>query len=253
MQNIYENPYELDLDENGLLALTQKNAEFIYAIIQIDSSYRKTFDSKIDKSAYGYVVKNYKAILNYKDNYNIIEEVCKRIDKESSTHIYTTGNDYKGEKNGLQLTAEGIKNIDGLLDRLSGGDSELVCEIAGFTGMNKFSFASKFCAYMCRFLFEDKIQRDNYVVYDDVLAKTLPYYEKYFLGTITHKTREGADSVRTKFMVDKNYEGYRNYVDSIRNGVQEKYECDLTREELDYMIWYYYKGGNWKEVWRFIP
>lgn len=246
---MYKNPYELDLDENGMLKLSKKNAEFIYAIIKVDSVYRKTFDYKKVDSAYRFTKDN---LGNIEGNYEVIKEICKRLDRESSTHIYTTGKKYKGKKTGLELTAEGIANKNGLIERLGEGDASLVKEISYFTYMNKFSFATKFCAYMCRFMFEGKSEQDNYVIYDDVLAKTLPYYEKYFLGTVSHKTKEGKDSIKVTYMDVQNYEGYRKYVDSIRTEVSKKYKYDLSREKFDYMIWYYYKGGYWKGVWEHI-
>lgn len=248
MNDMSGDPYVLDKDKNGFLGITKKNADFIYAVLKIDSSYRKTFDMKSEESAYGYVIQH----TNSLNEIEVMTEICKRLDKESSTHLYTTGKNYNGKMNGLELTAKRIISISDLENRLFNGDANLVNEIAGFADMNKFSFASKFCAYMCRFLFDGTKQMDNYVIYDNVLAKTLPYYEKYFLKSTNHKTKEGADSVKSVFMDNKNYEGYRKYVDRIRIAASKENKFKLSREKFDYMIWYYYKGGEWEKLYKYI-
>ena len=88
MESLDKNQYTIDFDENGFLDLTQKNAELIKAILRIDSSYRKSFDKNAKESAYWYVDQNRN---NIEKNKDILEEICRRIDRENSTHLADSG------------------------------------------------------------------------------------------------------------------------------------------------------------------
>lgn len=237
--------YMLDFDSNGFLDLTSKNAELIQAILRIDSSYRKTFDVYDSDSAWSYIRKNENKI---EKNKNILEEICRRIDRENSTHLAVSGLK-KGDNKGITLTAEKIAKEENLIERLKTGDPELVKTISGFVqGRNNFSFASKFCAYMCRFLFSGKPEADNYAIYDGVLADVLPYYAFMYgnkdKGLLL--TKNNKSTIEKKFKQEKDYEGYRTLIDEIRDGVKNEKGCEISREELDSMLWYYYKRVSGK-------
>ena len=48
-----------------------------------------------------------------------------------------------------------------------------------------FSFASKFCTYVSRYLYNS----DDYCIYDNVLCNALPYYAWAYLGEVFISTK----------------------------------------------------------------
>ena len=152
MKVIDKELYTLDFDANGVLALTEKNVTIINSVLRIDPTYRSSFD-KTDSSSAFFYVRQYAN--SFEKNESVIKEICKRINKENSTHIYVSGHE-KGSNQGLMLTVKAIVKIDNLKERLEKGDTEIVTTIANAVpGRNNISFASKFCTYMCRYMFEE--------------------------------------------------------------------------------------------------
>ena len=151
---------------------------------------------------------------------------------------------------GITIMAERLSEVDNLIERLRIGDPELVVAISGFVpGWNKFSFASKFCAYMCRYLFADGNAADNYAIYDGVLADMLPYYALKYGNTERRPflNRNSKSTIETEFRKTRKYKEYRDLIDEILDGVYYQKGIRLSREEFDSMIWYYYKGVS-KEI-----
>ncbi len=231
--------YEIDLDENGFLALTKNNAKFIGAVYRLDSKYRKSFDEKDLNSAFNYVIENVNKI---EGNYEVLKEICTRLDRENSTHLSVSGNQ-EGDNHGIENTAQVISKIQNLKKELKNGSPQLVDKIAcAVKGRNNFSFATKFCAFMCRFLFAKTPQEYNYCIYDNVLASIIPYYAWIFTGE--KYNRYGKRSIESMFKDKHNYSGYSELIDTIRVEANKKYQYLTTREEFDAMLWYYYKGDD---------
>lgn len=193
---------KLSLDTNGALKINPRNVKLILFCLSVDSAYRRAFDIENENSSAYYIKKK----LDF-DNVNSIKEVCTRINRENSTHL--------GVANGIELTANQIYilryNIEA---RLKSGDDTLVKEIASAVkDRNNFSFASKFCTYVCRY----KYKLDNYAIYDDVIQSVLPYYLHKYLNDDTHyrKTKSTKAYVGRKvstvidFRKNKNYKDYR--------------------------------------------
>lgn len=250
MNNMHDNQiqYWLDFDDNGVLMLSQHNAQFINAIVKIDSNYRKSFDINDESSAAFYIHHHSQ---DFVCNEHVIFEICKRIDKENSTHLYVSGNQ-PGDNQGAELVASGLSVMNDLPERLRNGDCQLVCDISSLVpGQNKFSFATKFCANMCENLFDGEIA-DNYARYDQYVAKILPYYawkfmvrdEVYVSIGRTHYN----STIESVFKDTRNYQGYKTLIDEIRVLAAREYKTTpLTRAEFDTLVWYYYKGAN-KEI-----
>ena len=249
-----KDPYVLDLDSNGFLAMTEKNARFLCASIKLDSAYRKTYDKNDDNSAFKYAVDHNKEIMDKE----VMTEICRRIDRENSTHLSVSGNQ-KGDNKGISNTVDIILGIDDIVVKLQNGNADLVKTIAGYDEKeanlcekkrNNFSFASKFCTYMCRFLFEGSPESDNYSIYDGVLSRILPYYAWYYCDDETYITKRGNSGIEKVFKDKYNYEGYRDLIDRIRQKIEDKMKFPITREQFDSMLWYYYKGMGEKEMHR---
>ena len=105
-----------------------------------------------------------------------------RLDAENSTHLNSDG------VGRAEITERIVKiNSQKLLDFLKEPeetDFELINIIAKKThpkdsrhnGRINISFASKFCHYLCMFMFEGESYQDNYPIYDSVIRENLPKY-----------------------------------------------------------------------------
>lgn len=145
MENNNYEPYKLDRDENGFLAITQKNVNLINFVISVDSKYREDFDDAYNDSVC-------KCIQTYGETTDCrkIETIVKKIDKINSTHQSVSGYE-KGQNNGIQLTAEYISKIDDFYNRLKAGDADIVNNLAKvYENRTTLSFASIFCKKLIR-------------------------------------------------------------------------------------------------------
>jgi hypothetical protein len=166
--------------------------------------------------------------------------VCA-IDRENSTHLSASGTK-KGCNEGRQIVARVIADIPNLIDRLYAGDAELVNYISSAVPKrNNFSFASKFCTYVSRAIFEDA-KRDNYCIYDKVLCNSIPYYAWLFLKE--NHTSRLKSTIEKEYKSVRNYAGYRDLIDRIRIKNFEITQYLISRENFDHLLWYYYKGTD---------
>ncbi len=237
--------YKLIFDKNGLLDFTQENIELIETCISIDSRYRKAFDvTNIEGSAW--YIKNK---LNFNDQ-TTVEEVCKRIDKENSTHLYVSGNEKEAKernKQGLKNMVTRINTVKNIEQRIQSDDLALVDFLAQATnGIYKLSFASKFCTYVSRYKYN---RLDNYSIYDDVLQRTIPYYawnylgERYVARTNSYINIESGRMNSNKGKINC-YKDYCKLIERLINRINEKRELKVNKEIFDHMLWYYYKGDE---------
>lgn len=231
----FDKPYEWDLDKNNFPKFTQKNECIAKFLIDNDSNYRIEGD-EFDSSTKKYVQK-----VGETTELKELIEIATRIDRQNSTHQASEG--LKGGGNGREKTAKYIKNrVQDLYDRLKSGDPNLVNEIAKalLPGRYTFSFASKFCTYVSRYLYKS----DEYCIYDKVLCNALPYYAWVYLGE--KYIAINSSKIETMFAKkDKgNYQGYRKLIDNIRVRSKQHTRYDISREGFDSIVWYYFKGGK---------
>lgn len=245
--------YMIETDDNieGIVKIKVENVAKVEAMIKNDSAYIRSGDelSKPVKSKKGnikypgssaYWITQLKDILikEYKessDNYTYeecIKESINAIDRENSTHLNADGV-------GRNEISERIMRIkrDKMISFLKEPEKdnyELIRAISESTtgGRKNFSFATKFCHYMCFYLFKGKKEQDNFSIYDGVLANALPKYcEKY---NIEFEQKEFKD----------NYNIYLEIIDRIRNKAQKEYGEKISRNGFDHLIWYFHKGRN---------
>lgn len=231
------------LDTNRkFIDFTQNNIDLINFCLTIDSSYRNTFNpTSIDSSAY--LITN-----GWSFNIATIKEICKKIDKENSTHLAVSGHK-KGDKKGVDAVANKILDIDDFETKLKNTDTGLVDEIAkAVPQISKFSFASKFCTYVS--IYKDK-NPNAYSIYDKVISEILPYYEWKFL----HTTKIHAQKNRNKKVVSTiedsfakkgsfNYNGYNTLIGQIIEAINKEKKLNVNRLTFDRILWYYYKGDE---------
>lgn len=191
---------------------------------------------------------------------------------------------------GAALTArEIIKNKDELIEALKGdsnggdehGDARAVYLIAryaenylrdeGLTDFkkNNVSFASKFCHHTC---IKGGLG-DRYCIYDSVVGEVLPYYIWAYsdYANIEKKNYSKLKKLISDYVNDDSVSGYREYRElyrSVCDGVNlwrkkpsnersldgpmaiEPFEGDIGFQEIDRLIWYYFKGRRLVEAKR---
>ena len=161
--------YRLALDQYGAPAFDIENFKLIYTFLQYDSNYSSVENEKHPQYQYTYAailkhhrqsfflfkkIEDYTDVEKYMKN-DPLYRVIESIDRMNSTHLASEGP--KGGNKGRLKTAKFVYSIKNFKERLFKGDPLLVNEIAtrGHEkgAKNNFSFASKFCAYLCRYIF----------------------------------------------------------------------------------------------------
>lgn len=266
-EKITDDYYKLMLDENKAPEFTQDNLKLIKTFLVYDSNYNSVEYEEHPNynSTYGGLLKmhgadffNFKTVEDYENEEEYMKNdplylVIESIDKMNSTHLASEGP--KGGNRGRINTAKGIYGIENFKQRLFNGDAQLVDQIALFGGKNNFSFASKFCAYLCRYLFKCEPQENNYCIYDEVVQSILPYFaHKYKIGgKLYYKTnRQGHKESTVHTIKDNkknrpnNYQEYLSFVSRIVEKIKQDSGIDMTFEAFDHTLWYFFKGQPYK-------
>ena len=96
------------------------------------------------------------------------------------------------------------------------------------------SFASKFCAYACCYLFEKEPEKDNFSKYDSVVMKVLPVYASHYGVDLSNYNLTEYNS--TNFC--QFYQDYSAIIgEIIKNSGNQ-----ISRNGFDHLLWYYHKG-----------
>ncbi len=269
-EKVTEDVFKLETDEYGAPKFTQGNFKLINTFLKYDSNYNSAEDSQVFLFAktYGGILSKLKQeFFNFKtiEDYGSEEEYMKKdplyiviesIDKMNSTHLASQGQ--KGGNRGRIETAKGVYNLENFKERLFLADTKLVNDIAKFGGKNNFSFASKFCAYLCRYIYKGEEQENNYCIYDEVVQSVLPYFAyKYgveeWQQTYASSVREG--KVHNRSVVwkikdskedENSYAKYIGLIKTIIEKIKEESKIDVTFEAFDHMLWYFFKGQEYK-------
>ena len=139
------------------------------------------------------------------------------IDITNSTHL----SQHKSKISMVEL-ADIISSIPDIDARIAIGDPENVNKIAKSNGkVNLFSFASKYCCYHNRNLYE----RDDYSILDTVLKEYLP---RYFDDITRGQIQKWQDSF--------NYQAYNDYISKKLDeyGITVSYR----KRKFDHFVWY---------------
>ncbi|MBE6814406.1 MAG: hypothetical protein E7522_03035 [Ruminococcaceae bacterium] len=139
------------------------------------------------------------------------------IDITNSTHL----SQHKSKISMVEL-ANIIATIPNIDERLEMGDPEVVNEIARSNGrINLFSFASKYCCYHNRNLYE----KDDYSILDTVLKEYLP---KYFDDVTKSQIQKWQDGF--------NYKAYNDYI--TRKLDELGITIENRKRKFDHYVWY---------------
>lgn len=229
----YYNPYDFDMDNNGLPTFSKKNIDLISTFVKNDSNYR--VPENANSESYSKLFLDNK----FPENKDDLEKAVRLIDKENSTHLAVKDSINMTVNKIIEMGLENVKN------RIKDGDPTVVNEItkANPHRMN-FSFASKFCTYCNRYCFN----KDDYSIYDSIVAKILPYYSYVYSDQICWKTssrknsRTVSSTICDEYAKTPNYKGYNELIGRILNEVKSNVNADITRKDIDLLLWYYFKG-----------
>jgi hypothetical protein len=139
------------------------------------------------------------------------------IDITNSTHL----SQHKSKISMVELSSI-IASIPDIDARIKAGDPEVVNQIARSNGrINLFSFASKYCCYHNRNLYE----RDDYSILDTVLKEHLPLY-------FSDVTETQIDNWRKAY----NYKAYNDYITKKLDELGITVE--FRKRKFDLFVWY---------------
>ena len=139
------------------------------------------------------------------------------IDITNSTHL----SQHKSKISMVELSSI-IASIPDIDARIKAGDPEVVNQIARSNGrINLFSFASKYCCYHNRNLYE----RDDYSILDTVLKEHLPLY-------FSDVTETQIDNWRQAY----NYKAYNDYITKKLDELGITVE--FRKRKFDLFVWY---------------
>jgi hypothetical protein len=231
------------IDSNiELVKLTQDNVAKVESNIKNDSVYNNCADvTKFPSKKYGgssaywiskikpYIFQCEKNDFFYKQ---YVGEIVSAIDRENSTHL-------NADLVGRSEITNRIVNINkrDLLNYLmlpKSTNYKIIDIIKNKTsrGRENLSFATKFCHFMCIYLFaEDGKYQDNFSIYDNVLVKILPKYIKKY-------------NINQNMFGDfkRNYKNYIAIIDEIRYRAEMESHELISRNGFDHLLWYFYKG-----------
>lgn len=230
---------QFDYDGGGVLLITEENYLRLKMAVDLNDRY-SVGNADNEKTAQYYIKNDYLKGGHLVNDIGVIKEVCKRIDKENSTHLSVVDNRKREisnkTNNGIDIMAERIAKVKNLEQRLEGGDSSLVQELGEKVGeRHAVSFASKFCTEVSLTAFGNT----KFAKFDSVMRDVLPIYAKYYRNEEYWKKTPRNNYVST-FSAD-NYAEYLEVVTKVVDATKDSFP-DVDIDKLDLMLWYYYKG-----------
>lgn len=227
---------KLNSDYPDLVEISEDNVARVEAILRIDSGFRKATDIENPGSSASSIMM-FKQSWKSKNSSNypcLIKQIVERLDSENKTHLNSDGvgrSEITDRINaiGMDALVEELKNPEENNYKLI----KILAEGTHPTGKSKngkayksrrnLSFASKFCHYMCFFLFMGEREQDNFSIYDSVVSAIIPRYLNYY----------GSNMALRK----NNYVDYIRAIDEIilRSGSR------ISRNGLDHLLWFYHK------------
>ena len=251
------NPYVLDVlkDDETVVALTRKNADFIEAVVGLDSNYRN--DSNVNSAnatAYWFN----KMILDPSTYYGSLKKCIEIIDSVNSTHLESTINGRErmfGIINNFCRTPDELKravcvnpsqnDYDNLFYRLC----ETMDNHKGYKANNIF-FASKFISYARKYLNKDS----SFSKYDSIVSKRLTKYEHFYVDknirinaykyTNNYNERRSLTDLEKQRYTYATYISYMNAINRILEHLKNDNGIIINKEEFDHIVWYSSKGNQ---------
>lgn len=203
---------------NNILIISLDNVARAEAMINSDSRYSQEEVKKSIQQLAPFIVKRQLIpTQNYKP---IFEKIVSSINAKNKTRVSASDQ--------AQIVNYLVSNQNVLIKRLYNRDFCLVCEIVKCAAHKNYSFATKFCHYMCYWLFQNK-QQDNFSIYDNVVAKILGQYAAQY-GIYKP---DGSIYTFDDFSSYKQYGIFSGVIDQICGACG-----NISRTGLDHLLWY---------------
>jgi hypothetical protein len=262
-----ENPYVMDYVAERLKmpALTRKNADFIEAVVRLDSNYAKDFEIHEPSENYdpeenaesshgkycGSTAYWFSELMKTNCNFRkCILGAVIAIDRTNTTHLEAS---YDGRKTMRNIICDYCNDYHDLVRMLEvpfkrDKHNHLISLLNQKTIAKKddgarynISFATKFCTYAAIFL-DSQIR---YSKYDNIVSDALPTYSKVYLGESKNAREYKINEYQRRNLDDNGNFQYRLDVygkyESAISRILNELRADgiyLTREEFDHIVWY---------------
>ena len=151
------------------------------------------------------------------------------IDYTNSTNLRMYG---KKGTSVFSLADRIIENGTQLDQMIQEGNPRAIKLIAGFETVNLFSFATKYCCYHNTICYK----RDDYSIYDRIVARTIPYYLKVNPSFISNCRK------------NQDYLEYKKIIDTLI-AVYDLQSIPKIRRKIDHFLWFQDKAK--KQINRF--
>lgn len=221
------NENQLDFDkENNIVLLTRKNADKIEQAIKNDDNYYPFAKTIFDHLGFPAIQAN-----SNRELFAVIRE----IDRDNSTNVW------RYNRNSINEIVKYISNKENkFYEKLEKGEKNLPDEL-NKCGPGLKSLSSKVCKYLCEFAYH----KDNYYINDTFVRHALLFYLKYYDAPMPTKGRKKITSSGQVDSNDFTYEELFNALDNLNKKRKERHEDgDITKSELDHILWYCYKSFN---------
>lgn len=199
---------------SGYLCVTLKSIDEIEQAVHNDPKY----------GVNGLELDRYLKVHSANTDRDIVIHKILLIDYTNSTNLKMYG---KKGTSVFSLADKIVAHGAELDQMIQDGRPEAVEKIAGFETVNLFSFATKYCCYHNTICYE----RDDYSIYDNIVAKTIPFYLNVRPTYIS-----GCRNTR-------NYLEYKRIIDTLI-AVYELQGIPNIRRKIDHFLWYQDKQKN---------
>jgi len=195
-------------EDSGYLAATPENIE------QKELSVQKAPIYGIN----GFELKHYLGMYPSNNDHDTVIHKILLIDYTNSTNLRL----YRKKGTSVFSLADQIVSHARELDQMiQSGAPEAVRLIAGFGTVNLFSFATKYCCYHNTLCYG----RDDYSIYDNIVADVIPNYldvKRFYI---------------TQCRVEQNYLEYKRIIDTLItvHGLQS---IPQIRRKIDHFLWF---------------
>ena len=206
----------LELDENGMIKLTENNSKIVEALISAHNRYGNPTAKEW--------LNQHKNISTY--NLKELTEFIRRVARDNSTRTSNIN---------IDILAKYIfTNMIAILDRIKNGDYSLVDELADLTQLGATRKEPSLASKVCRYIDDWYYGNDHFTINDSVVRALLPYYYLYY-------------SIDFNVNIDE-----ISYVDFMKyfNDLVEKIQSleNIKRHEIDHIIWYVYRNDSIRQA-----
>lgn len=198
--------------------------------------------------------KIFKTEYNIKDgvNGNLIFHILRKLNQENSTRASIKDIKNMTRKIGKECNYC-IEKLFSILENTEEGHN-LIGNLTVIEGSNEnFSLATKFCHYTCINYFNDSKRRDNYSIYDNIVAKSIHKYFKRELikkdikynefsniekDTLKNDIKNITDIEKRQDKYIEFYKNFQKLIDDIIDVASEKHKQKINRNGFDHILWY---------------